>query len=111
MSNMLVTIVSAVVGQMQDVVVAGQTAEVDDLTFEIQRLQADAVVLRASEPGNTDDFVPLLRRFPALKVVAITGDGRMGFLHELRPYTMQLIELSTDQLEAAMRGHVGPKLN
>ena len=100
---MLVSIVTAALAQASDMVFAGQIGERDDLVSEIRLKRADRVMLQATQPGNIDEFVPLLQEFPKLKVVAITSDGSSGFLHELRPFSMRLTELSADVLQSALR--------
>src|SRR5437660_5420238 len=103
MSNMLSNIVAAVVDQMPDSVVAGRSDTRDHLFSDVRLTNADVVMLQDEHPDKTESFLELLRRFPALLVVAITADGTAGYLHELRPHTTYLAELSAAALQVALR--------
>jgi DNA-binding NarL/FixJ family response regulator len=103
MSNMLTSIISAALEQSPDVIIAGSCSEHDDLALQIRVTQADAVLMQVAEPGNAVRFRALLLSFPTLKVVAIASDGKRGFLHELRPRSTRIVELSAASLQAALR--------
>jgi len=103
MSTILSGIVTAALEESPDITIAGVTGESKDLAAAVGSAQADAVVIQVAEPGEAGLFRPLLLSFPALKVIAITYDGKGGFLHELRPWSMQLVELSTATLLAALQ--------
>ena len=64
---------------------------------------ADVIMLQETHPDDVGSFAALLRRFPALRVVAITADGGTGYLHELRPCSTYLPELSVKLLAAALQ--------
>jgi hypothetical protein len=108
MSNMLSSIITAALAQAPDLVVAGQVWDDEDLTGQISLTNADAVITQSSAPGAIERFVPLLRRFPGLKVVAIESASNSGFVHQLRPYSTRLPELSADVLQAVLRAPVAP---
>jgi hypothetical protein len=103
MSNMLSSIVSAALAQAPDMVVAGHVSEGKDLVSEIHRTGAEAVIVQVGQPGADESFAPLLHSFPALKVVAIDGTCSSGFVHQLRPYSFRLAELSADMLQSVLR--------
>jgi hypothetical protein len=103
MSNMLTSIVTAALEQSPGIIIAGSAGERDDLAVQIRLMQADALLIQVPEPSDAPRFHPLLLGFPRLKVVAITSDGKRGFLHELRPRSTGIRELSTETLEAALR--------
>ena len=103
MSPMLTEIVSAVLEQVPDMTVAGIASESNDLAEQVRSAQVEAVVIQAAEPGDSRHFRPLLLSVPALKVIAITSDGKGGFVHEMRPWSMQLVELSAATLVAALQ--------
>lgn len=109
MSNMLVNVITAVCAQTADLVVAGQVGEGDDLHSIIRSTRADVVIVRSASPDDTDAFVPWLHSFPVLKVVAITMNGRSGFLHELQPISTPIPELSAEVLKTTLRGGLAPK--
>ena len=103
MPKLLLDIVRKVVESAPDMTVAGETAD-RELAPAAKRLRAD-VVLVAQGAGQSDsDYVTLLRKRPSLKVLAITGDGKSGTLHEMRPYRIPLGEMSADTLRDAIRG-------
>jgi len=104
MSNMLSNIVAAVIDQIPDSVVAGRSDTRDHLFSDVRLMNADVVVVQDENPDKIDSFLALLRRFPALLVVAITADGTAGYLHELRPHTTYLAELSAAALQVALGG-------
>ncbi len=102
MSNMLNSIITAVLEEAPQTTLAGVIADPDDLATAIRATKADAVVLQTAEPGATARYRDLLSSFPRLKVIAIASDGKGGFLHELRPWSTQLVELSAESLLAAL---------
>jgi hypothetical protein len=106
MSNMLTSIVRAALEQSPEILFAGIADEHDDLAARVAAVQADALIMQVTEPGDFEIFRPLLMSFPALKVIGISGDGNSGFLHELQPRSIRLVELSTATLLAAL--HVRP---
>jgi hypothetical protein len=108
MSNMLSSIVTAALAQAPDLVVAGQIGRDEDLTAQISLTNADAVITQSGTPGAVERFVPLLRRFPELKVVAIHSASNSSFVHQLRPYSARLPELSADVLQAVLRAPFAP---
>jgi hypothetical protein len=107
-SNMLSSIITAALAQAPDLVVAGQIGDDEDLTAQISMTNADAVITQSGTPGAIENFVPLLRRFPELKVVAIHSASNRGFVHQLRPYSTRLPELSADVLQAVLRAPFAP---
>jgi hypothetical protein len=109
MSQLLANIVAATLAVVPDVVVVGAEGEDDDVPAAVRTTHADAVVTQAVEPQNGEAFRPLLLGFPALKVIAIGGDGSRGFLHELCLVSTRLEELSSSSLLAALRGKPPPQ--
>jgi DNA-binding NarL/FixJ family response regulator len=103
MSNVLATIISAALEQSPGVTIAGMITKPDDLTARVEAAQADAVIMQVAEPGEFEHFRPLLLRFPKLKVIGLTSDGKSGFLHELHPRSIRLGELSAATLLTALR--------
>jgi DNA-binding NarL/FixJ family response regulator len=100
---MLSNILTGVLAQSPDIVVAGNVGEGEDLASKIRSTSADALILRSSQPEATESFASLLRSFPDLKVVAIDAAGRSGFVHQLRPYSVRIAHLSADVLQSALR--------
>ena len=102
MSNMLSNIITAALEQSPEMTIAGITSECDDLTASIRLAEADAVIMQTAEPGAGLGYRNLLLSFPMLKVIAIASNGKGGFVHELRPWSAQLVELSAATLVAAL---------
>lgn len=102
MSNMLSNIITAALAHPPDIVVVGNVGECEDIASEVRLSTADAVIVQVREPGAAEDFAILLRDFPALKVIAIDRTG-VGFVHQLRPYSIRIAELSADVLQSVLR--------
>lgn len=100
---MLSEIVSAALEQAPDISIAGVSARSEDLADQVRATQVQAVVTQVAEAGDAGRFRPLLASFPTLKIIAITSDGKGGFLHEMRPWSTRLAELSAAALLAALR--------
>jgi hypothetical protein len=109
MSNMLFDIVTAAIAQAPDITVAGQVGENEDLAAKVDLVGVDAVIVQSDRPDSAEIFASLLRRCPALKVIAIRSDCSSGSLHQLRPYSIRLPELSADLLQSALRREVSLK--
>jgi hypothetical protein len=109
MSKLLANVVAATLALAPDVVLVGGDGEDEDVLTTVGATRADALVTQANEPQDGDAFRPLLLGFPALKVIAIGGDGSRGFLHELRLVSTRLEELSSSSLLAALRGAPPPQ--
>jgi hypothetical protein len=104
MSKLLANIVAATLAVAPDIVLVGAEGEDDEIPAAVRTTRADAVVTQSIEPQNGEAFRQLLLGFPALKVIAIGGDGSRGFLHELHLVSTRLEELSSNSLQAALRG-------
>ena len=104
---MLTGIVTAALEQSPDITISGVASASNDLAAQVGSAQADAVVIQVAEPSESGRFRPLLLNFPALKVIAISSDGKGGFLHEMRPWSKQLVELSAATLMAALQAGPG----
>ena len=106
---MLFSIITAALAEAPDLVVAGQIGDDEDLSAQVSRTNADAVITQSDTPAAIDHFVPLLHRFPELKVVVIHSASNSGFVHQLRPYSARLPELSADVLQAVLRTPAPPR--
>lgn len=103
MSKMLSDIITAALAQAPEIVVIGNVSRGEDVAFEIRLANVDAVIMEVSELGVPENFAPLLRSFPALKVVAIDSSGHTGYVHQLRPFSIRLAELSAEILQSVLR--------
>jgi len=104
MSNMLTSIITAVLQQSPDMVIIGVANERASLARRIRVTRAEAVIMSVPEPGDFAHFRPLLLSFPTLKIIGIKHDGKSAFLHALHPQSTQLVEVSTASLLAALQG-------
>ena len=111
MSNMLSAIITAAIAHAADIVVAGRVGDDEDIATKIGLLGADAVIVQTDRPDVAESFVPLLRGFPALKVMAISGDCSRGFLHQLSPQSIRLPEISADLLQSVLRTQISVTWN
>jgi DNA-binding NarL/FixJ family response regulator len=102
MTNMLFQIVSAVVAQSSESILVGRVDTGEEMASRIRSTQADVLMMQVNDPESGHTVWPLLYRFPTLKVVTIASSGRKGFVHELRPLSRPLAELSAEALHAAL---------
>jgi DNA-binding NarL/FixJ family response regulator len=101
---MLTDIVKDIIASHEDIDVISEIARQDELLHTAIRTRADVIVLGEAAASDRDDYRELLYRRPQLKILAITADGRRGFLHELQPRVMSLGEVSPASLIEAIRG-------
>jgi DNA-binding NarL/FixJ family response regulator len=106
MPRMLIDIIKDITASHEEIDVIGEVADLNDLTRTAIRTRADVIVVGDAVGGSQDDYHELLRRRPALKILAITADGRRGFLHELQPMVVPLGELSPRSLIDAILGRI-----
>jgi hypothetical protein len=99
MTNMLSQLVSEIAARSHHVVVAEFDAA-RDLQATLSSTRADILLLQTNDAEVRDTVRPLLYAFPAIRIVTIAATGRDGVLHELRPHTLALPELSADVLTA-----------
>jgi hypothetical protein len=111
MSNMLSAIITAAITHAADIVVAGRVGDDEDLATKIGLSGADALIMQTDRPDVAESFAPLLSSFPALKVMAINGDCSRGFLHQLRPQSIRLPEISADLLQSVLRTQISVTWN
>jgi hypothetical protein len=100
---MLSDIVTAALAHAPEIVLTGNASRDEDIALEIRLANADAVIIEVSEPGAAENFPPFVYNFPALKVVAIDSAGNTGYVHQLRPHSFRLAELSAETLQSALR--------
>jgi DNA-binding NarL/FixJ family response regulator len=103
MPRMLVDIVKDVIATHEDIDVAGEVEGHTGLLEAIIRTQADIVVLSEPAAGASEIYRELLYGSSRLKILAITADGRSGFLHDLQPRVVALGEMSSSSLVDAIR--------
>jgi hypothetical protein len=104
MPKMLLDILSHVVASEPDMVVVGWVNDDEDLLAATRRARANVILVGQAAENEQEKYASLLFARPKLKVVAIVGDGKTGFVHELRPQCVPLGEISADALRNAIRG-------
>jgi hypothetical protein len=104
MPRMLMDIIRDITAAHEDIDVIGELAGHADLAGTAARTGADVVVVGKTAESRDEDYGEVLRRRPQLRILAISADGRRGFLHELQPRIVPLGELSPGSLVDAIRG-------
>lgn len=98
MPRLLGDIITTALATERGLRVVGEASSNGDLIELCAREQPDVVVLGALDADAETIGHSLLVRCPFAKVVALTSNGRTTFLFELRPYKVQLGELSPKDL-------------
>lgn len=104
MPRMMRDIIRDITSSHKDIDVIAELAQRDELIEAAIRTRADVVVVGKVTGSGQDEYRDLLRKRPRLKILAISADGRRGFLHELQPRVIPLGEVSPDSLIEAIRG-------
>jgi DNA-binding NarL/FixJ family response regulator len=86
-----------------DVRVVGERHRLEALVEAVDDADANVVVFGTDEPGLPEASRVLLASRPRLKIIGISSDARRATLHELRPHSQWLGEMSPRQLLAAIR--------
>jgi hypothetical protein len=104
MPDMLCDILGHIVISEPDMVLAGRIIGDEDLLAAVRRTRANVVLAEQHTYDERKTYAPLLYRRPQLRIVIIAGDGRTGFLYELRPQRVVLDDMSADTLCKSIRG-------
>jgi hypothetical protein len=102
MPRLMLDIVYHVVAAEPNLALVGVVAD-GDLPGAIRRTRADVLVVGQDPQGERDSYLPLLLRYPRVKVLAIAHNGKSGTLYELRPRRIFLGKLSARTLANAIR--------
>jgi DNA-binding NarL/FixJ family response regulator len=100
--RMLRDIIGELVRTEPDLSIVGEYGDSGEALEVIERAQADVVITAVDERARPSAPV-LLRRHPALRVLAVSADGTEGYLYELRPIERMLGEVSPRTLLSAIR--------
>jgi len=103
---MLEEIVRKVLTREPDLEVVGAVSSLDDFDYALAIHQADVVVAGVSGTHSGREFDPLLRAHPAVRVFSLQGDGRQTVLHEMRPHSVPLGNVTPEELIDAIRTSV-----
>ena len=101
--GILTDIVRGIVAAEDALALVGEAPEGGELTDDVERTGAEAVVWLSGKRSPSGAVVGLLRRHPRLRVLTVEGDGRCGFLFEMRPHREPIGELSPDRLVGTLR--------
>jgi DNA-binding NarL/FixJ family response regulator len=102
-SRLFGDLVKGIVEPADDVRVVAEVATEDELPEALEATDADFVVAALDDPTLTESYLSLLEERPRLRVLALAGEGRRGFLWELRPRRVPIGEVSPTTLLAALR--------
>jgi chemotaxis response regulator CheB len=94
------------IGDDPDLRIVARATRATEALVLIDEIDPDVVVI-----GTEGETVPALAgralaAHPQLKLLAISTDGRAGFLYELRPHMVPLGELSAGRVIAAIKAFV-----
>jgi hypothetical protein len=106
--SMLREIVRRVLSDVPEVTVSDELVGEGQVAATIARTGADAVIWFVEPGASEGGAVELLTRHPRVRVITVAGDGRHGFLWEMRPHREPLGELAPHVLIAAVRRHEDP---
>ena len=100
--SMLSEIVRRVLADVPEVTIADELVGDAHVARSVERTHADVVVWFVEPGASSDGALELLARHPRVRVITVEGDGRRGFLWEMRPRREPLGELSPQVLIAAL---------
>ena len=100
---MLGDIIRGILEAASGVEVAGDFSLTEVGFDAVEAAGADVVIAPSDRPELPDVWRRLLVRRPQTKVLTVGGDGREGFLYELRPYQVPLGEISPQTLIDAVK--------
>jgi hypothetical protein len=96
-------IIREILMEQIDIEVAHQAIEDPrELVAAVRATAADFVVLTVDVRRRRGFCADLLAREPGLKILAVAGDGRRGYLYELLPHELALGELTPQKLVEAV---------
>ena len=107
MPQLLQEILTTSLESQNDMEFVGEVGRDGCLADAIESRHIDVLVLGRSESEFPEIGEPLLRKFPRLKVLSITNQGRSTWLYELSPRRVPLGEVSPQGLAELIRGSCG----
>ena len=103
MPGMLREMIGAAIDEAPDMTVVATVDDRSMLASSIAQTEADVLVVSAPDGQGAEALQPLLYRQPRLTLLTIGNNGHSTALHELRPYTLTLGEVSPAELVDAIR--------
>ena len=109
MPRMMRELVGAAVSDAPDITLVGSAQSGEPLAASLDRTTADVLIVGVPEEGFSWNVDTLLYEHPRLTLLMIGEDGRSTALHELRPHTLALGEVSPTELVDAIRASARAK--
>ena len=109
MPRMMRELVGAAVSDAPDITLVGSSQNGEPLAASLNRARADVLIVEARDEGISSNFDALLYDHPRLTLLTIGEHGRSTALHELRPHTLALGEVSPTELVDAIRASARAK--
>ena len=103
MSPMLQGLISSILVQEPDIVVAGNVAGEEPLGPAIDATKADVVIIGVRAPEAARHYDETLLSRPRIRLLLITEAGRDNYLYALTPTLRRIPELSIATLLAVLR--------
>jgi DNA-binding NarL/FixJ family response regulator len=100
---MLRDLVGAAVGAASDMALVGSTNAEEPVAASVERTDADVLIVGVPDGLGTSALEALLYDRPRLTLLTIGANGRATALHELRPHTVALGDVSPSELLEAIR--------
>ena len=103
MRTMMRDIILQLLTKESDFQVTALSQKTSTLLDASKKYTPDIIITSLGEKGAKMTYRELLLESPRVKVLDVGGDGRKGYLYELRPERKRLGELSPDSLVTAIR--------
>jgi hypothetical protein len=100
---MLQSLISSILVQEPDIVIAGHVAHEEPLDSTIATTRADVVIICEQEPEAAPNYNDTLLSHPRIKLLLIAHAGQDGYLYALAPRLMPIPDLSVATLLTAIR--------
>lgn len=101
--RLLRDLLAGTVSDQEDIVVVGESSDRESLPGLVGSCRPDVVIVGCEQSEISELGGELAAHHPAVRLLAITDDGRRGFLFQLRPWLADLGELTPGVLIAAIR--------
>ena len=101
--KLLFDLIKGIIVSSEDLHFVGEAMKGTGILRAAAATKADVIIL-SDKDTSADNCYRILQRRPRLKIIAISADGRRGFLYELRPRAKTIRDLSAESLIAAIRG-------
>ncbi|MDB4881900.1 MAG: hypothetical protein JWL95_666 [Gemmatimonadetes bacterium] len=107
---MLRELIDGAIAEAPDMDVVGTVDEREQVSSSLERTDADVLIVGVPDDGVSATIESLLYRRPRLTLLTIGANGRSTALHELRPHTVSLGDVSPrgllDAIRVSARGRV-----